>query len=88
MCLDHRWFEERENRVNEWKTNGLTIEEAEGNLFHFRSSIWPVAIETAEFIFEFWSSDDFSKLNQYSQQTLIEIYNTRLSNKKINITKT
>lgn len=73
MCLTLEWFEQRDERQAEWDTKGVSPEEAERALFMYSSSVWPVAVEMAEWIYNNWSFKDIFKLSLHSRETLLRI---------------
>ncbi|HFG1878576.1 TPA: hypothetical protein ACGF2C_003507, partial [Vibrio cholerae] len=56
MCLSDDWFNDSNNRIKNWEKKGLSVKEAQVKLFNYRSTIYPVAIEVAEFIFSNWGA--------------------------------
>lgn len=73
MCLTTKFFDTREVRMKEWKKNGLSIDEACSSLRLFYSTIYPVATEVAEFIYENWTLQDVDRLPVDAKNILNEI---------------
>lgn len=79
MCLSDNWFNDSNNRIENWEKNGLSVKEAQENLLQYRSRIYPVAIEVAEFIFSNWGARMVAMLEKDSRDMLFEIWDRELN---------
>ncbi len=60
MCLDLEYFEDAPRRKFMRDLVGVTTEEALGALSLHNSTVWPVAVEMAEWLNENWSKRDIA----------------------------
>ncbi|WP_154215069.1 hypothetical protein [Vibrio parahaemolyticus] len=73
------WFNDRNNRIQNWEKKGLSVKEAQANLFKYRSTIYPAAIEVAEFIFSNWGARMVAMLEKDARDILFEIWERELN---------
>jgi len=78
MSLSPEFFAEIDNRNKQRDINGVSIKEAEGDLGLIDSSIYPVAIETAEWLYKNWTLEKFFQLSNYSKFILLKIIEVEL----------
>ncbi|EOW9221474.1 hypothetical protein ACN25X_003566, partial [Vibrio cholerae] len=79
MCLSDDWFNDSNNRIKNWEKKGLSVKEAQVKLFNYRSTIYPVAIEVAEFIFSNWGARMVAMLEKDARDILFEIWERELN---------
>ena len=78
MCLSDDWFKESKYRIENWEKNGISIKEAQSNLLKYRSTIYPVATEVAEFIFSNWGARMVARLGKEYREILFDIWDKEL----------
>lgn len=80
MSLSIEWFAASDQRNKMRDANGVSIEEAEGDLAFNSSSAYPVAEETARWIYKNWSLEKIFQLSPHARQTLLRIIEDQLKN--------
>lgn len=90
MSLSIEWFAASDQRNKMRDANGVSIEEAEGDLAFNSSSAYPVAEETARWIYKNWSLEKIFQLSPSARQTLLRIIEDQLKkfNTKTNLIST
>lgn len=78
MSLSIEWFAASDQRNKMRDANGVSIEEAEGDLAFNSSSAYPVAEETARWIYKNWSLEKIFQLSPSARQTLLRIIEDQL----------
>ena len=73
MSLNVEWFGGGDTRDARRDIEGVSIAEAERDLAMYSSSIGPVAIETAGWMYKNWSVKQFFQLPVYSRVIFLEI---------------
>lgn len=79
MCLSFEWFDDSSSRRKKWDEEGISLKEAKGALFTYNSTVYPIATEMAEYIFENWTARRVAMLDQESRKILFEIWDKHLS---------
>ncbi|MEZ9503260.1 hypothetical protein AB4154_11650 [Vibrio sp. 10N.286.51.B11] len=70
------WSLESEQRRKDLEQNGLSIDEAQSCLGMYRTSVYPIATEVADFIFSNWGARMVARLDKESRDILFEIYDS------------
>ena len=78
MSLSIEWFAASDERNKIRDSNGVSIEEAEGDLTFISSSAHPIAEETARWIYKNWTLEKIHQLSPRAQQTLLNIIENQL----------
>lgn len=78
MCLSAAWFMAAPQRAEERARDGLSVEAATRDLATYHSTIYPVAVETANWIASNWTSSQIDRLDQRSREILDLIVSKRL----------
>jgi len=77
MCLDLSWFSEKDSRKSKWDKDGLSLDEAEGALSTYYSTIYPVAFEMVEYISKNWSINRLALLKSESRNIFFLVYDQK-----------
>ncbi len=78
MCLGPEWFSESENRSKKRNVEGVSAEEARSALQMYRSTVWPIATEMAEWLYKNWTIESFMKLDEPTRSLLLEVIEERI----------
>lgn len=73
MCLGPEWFSESENRAQKRNVEGVSAEEVRSALQAYRSTVWPIATEMAEWLYKNWTIESFMKLDESTRNLLLQI---------------
>lgn len=74
MSLSEKWFMQRRARNNQRDINGLSIEDASGDLARYHAtSASPIATETAEWLYKNWTTEKIFQLPYHARMTFFEI---------------
>lgn len=80
MSLSLEFFAASNDRKKARDLNGVSIKEAEKDLALFNSSIYPVAVETAEWLYKNWTIEKFFQLSNNSRIILLKIIDKEIIN--------
>ena len=72
MSLSPEWFSDNGVRNEQRYLHGVSVEEAEGDLSMFQSSISPVAEETAKWLYKNWTIEKFFQLHPVARLRLLK----------------
>lgn len=86
MCLTEEWFAGSTSRNNSRDSKNPTPEEVSNELLSYYSSTYPVAVETAEWVYINWNLENVFKLSKRSRELLFEIIEKDIL--KMDFTKT
>jgi len=70
MCLHPEWFERRGERNAERDRLGVSVRDAEATLQMYHSTVYPVAVEMAEWILRNWSVKKVERLTKPTRDLL------------------
>lgn len=74
MSLSEKWFMQRRERNNQRDINGLSIEDASGDLARYHAtSAGPIATETAEWLYKNWTTEKIFQLPYNTRMIFFEI---------------
>ena len=74
MSLSEKWFMQRRERNNQRDINGLSIEDASGDLARYHAtSAGPIATETAEWLYKNWTTEKIFQLPYRTRMIFFEI---------------
>lgn len=73
MSLGPEWFADNDKRDSQRSIENFSIDEAECDLAMYSSSIAPVAIETARWMYKNWTTEKIFQLSKISRLTFLEI---------------
>ncbi len=74
MSLSEKWFMQRRERNNQRDINGLSIEDASGDLARYHAtSAGPIATETAEWLYKNWTTEKIFQLPYHTRMIFFEI---------------
>ncbi|MCG9695310.1 hypothetical protein L1D55_27220 [Vibrio sp. Isolate22] len=77
--LSHDWSLNAEKRRKDREENGLSINEAQSSLGMYRTSVYPIATEVADFIFSNWGARMVARLDKESRKILFEIFDSEFN---------
>ena len=78
MSLSPEWFAKCSDREKQRSHDGISIQEAESALSMFDSSIWPVAEETARWLYKNWTIEKFFQLHPTARLQLLRFIELEL----------
>lgn len=82
MSLSPEWFSEYIDRDKKRSLDGISIKEAEIDLSMFRTSISPVAEETARWLYKEWTIEKFFQLHPTARLHLLKFIELELMAKQ------
>ena len=82
MSLSPEWFAEYSDRDKQRSLDSISVEEAESDLSLFRSSISPVAEETARWLYKNWTIEKFFQLHPAARLQLLKFVELELMAKQ------
>ena len=85
MSLSPEWFSEHSDRNEQRPLGGVSVEEAEGALSMFQSSISPVAEETARWVYKNWTIEKFFQLHPVARLRLLKFIELELLAEQANV---
>lgn len=82
MSLSEDWFRGEDHRNAQRVINGVSASEAASDLWMWHSSVRPIAIEMAEWVYENWPLEKFFQLSDGDRRLLVEIIETEILPRK------
>jgi len=77
MCLTAEWFERANERNAERDRLGVSARDAEAALQKYHSTVYPIAVEMAEWIVRNWSASEIARLDESTRDLLCQIIRQR-----------
>jgi hypothetical protein len=78
MCLTLDWFDASRERSAQRNRDGVSPQEAKDALWTYGSSVWPIAVEMAEWLYKNWTVEQFLMLDTHSRDLLLRIVSERI----------
>ncbi len=73
MCLEYEWFMTAESRKKRRDKEGVTVEEITECLGTFHSTVYPIATEMAQWLYDNWTLAQIYQLSKRMRRILFEI---------------
>lgn len=78
MCLSREWFAGEAERNARRSREGVSRTEAEHALHSYNSTIWPAAVEMAQWLLANWTPEQFRTLDPGCKDIIVQIVQREL----------